>query len=409
MHTPRDRYFVAVVTALLLGTVPTLAQRVNDVERRYQAALHAEQVEGNLTVALKAYEGLAAVTNGPTEIRLKALVRQAGIHDALGLASDDLYQRVVREFPTRPEADAAQRKLAARRAAALAASPAQTLTVAGPSAAVFVAQLDSADRIRAWEPRVLDGAIVWSFVQWAPDNRQVVYVAGSTARVQDVTDAKDRGREVYRGAASLTACVWARTRPRVYCGERKAGDTELVAIDVATLSVERLGTFGGVRYPLQISSDDRVLSFNKDTATGLPKGTGGISWVIGTDPSTESALSRTFATGRSEDGNWVLDIPNDRILPASGEGPGVPLERNVPPTPGFLPASIRFTADSRWVIFRGRDAEGKDGLYRSSMGGPKERLGDHPPVAPGARAWMVVSEDGRHFLAVVDQVTTQQK
>jgi hypothetical protein len=76
----------------------------------------------------------------------------------------------------------------------------------------------------------------------------------------------------------------------------------------------------------------------------------------------------------------------------------------VPRTGDFLPTSIRFTADSQWVIYRGRDAEGKDGLYRTSVGGFKERLGDHPPVAPGARAWLVVGEDGRHFLAVMDQV-----
>ena len=101
-NSPYGPCLVAALAALLLTTVPTLAQKVSDVERRYQAALHAEQVEGDLTAARKAYEGLATATNGSTEIRLKALVRQAGIHDTLGLASDDLYRRVIREFPTRP-------------------------------------------------------------------------------------------------------------------------------------------------------------------------------------------------------------------------------------------------------------------------------------------------------------------
>jgi hypothetical protein len=177
-----------------------------------------------------------------------------------------------------------------------------------------------------------------------------------------------------------------------------------VAIDVGSLSVDRLGSFGGVRFPLHVSPDDGLLSFNKDSSAGSPPGAGGISWVIGTDPATESPLSRTYATGRSEDGQWILDGSTERILFAFGDGPGLALDRNVPPTPGFLPLSIRFTADSQWVIYRGRDAEGKDGLYRTSVGGLKERLGDHPPVAPNARAWLVVSEDGRHFLAAVDQV-----
>ena len=114
---------LAVLTAALIVTVPTRAQRVSDVERRYQAALHFEQVEGNLPAARKAYEGLTAATNGSAEIRLKALVRQAAIHDTLGLASDELYQRVIREFPARPEADAARRKLAARQTPAPAPLP----------------------------------------------------------------------------------------------------------------------------------------------------------------------------------------------------------------------------------------------------------------------------------------------
>ena len=422
MHsTPRDRWTVAVLAALLLVTVPTFAQTVSDVERRYQTALHFEQVEGNLTAALKAYEGLTAVTNGPTEIRLKALVRQAGIRDTLGLVSDDLYQRVIREFPTRPEAGVAQRKLAARQTAAPAPVSQQALTPVRSSTAIFVAQLDGAGRLGAWQPRVLEGATVRSYVQLGPDSRHVVYVTTAvgytldaagrrtsvltpTVRVQDVMDAADPGREVYKSAASLTACIWARTQFTVFCGERtKNGDTEVVAIDVASLSVVRLGTFGGVRFPLHVSPDDRVLSFNKDSASGSPMGAGGISWTIGTDPATEAPVTRTYATDRSEDGQWYVDTNTERLLPISGDGPGLDLDRKVPRTSGFVPASIRFTPDSFWVIYRGRDAEGKDGVYRTSITGTKERLGDHPQVRSNAGAWLRFSEDGRTFLAVLEQ------
>jgi hypothetical protein len=199
MHkTPYGPCLVAVLAALLLATVPTLAQKVSDVERRYQAALHFEQVEGNLTAARKAYEGLAATTNGTAEIRLKALVRQAGIHDTLGLVSDDHYQRVIREFPTRPEAAVAQRKLAARQeldaaqrkldagqwkfAARQTPGPvaglAQPLTNVRTRSAFFVALLDGSGRLGAWEPRVLENATVTSYVQIAPDNQHVVYSTG---------------------------------------------------------------------------------------------------------------------------------------------------------------------------------------------------------------------------------------
>jgi hypothetical protein len=201
----------------------------------------------------------------------------------------------------------------------------------------------------------------------------------------------------------MLACIWTRTQFRVFCGESRGASTEIVAIDVGSLSVERLVTLGGMRYPLHVSPDDRVLSFNKDTGVGSPPGTGGISWVIGTDPPEESPLTRTYATDRSEDGQWIIDHTTGRIVPASGDGFSVALERNVLRTGGFLPESVRFTADSQWVIYRGRDAEGKDGVYRTSIGGLKERLGDHPPVAPNAGAWLRFTPDGRTFLVVMDE------
>lgn len=423
MHrTPYDRCFVAVVTAVVLVTVPASAQQVSDVERRYQAALHTEQVEGNLTAALKAYEGLAATTTIVPEIRLKALVRQAGIHETLGLAPEPLYQRVIREFPSRPEAATAQRKLAARAAAAEAAAApraAQTQTPAPTTSTgstvftavprtrtvtrILVAQLNDDGRLSAWQPRALQNATVTSYVQFGPDNRHVVYVTGTTVRVQDVFAPDDPGREVYKGGGGLTSCVWSRTLFRVYCGERKGIDTEIIAIDVATLSVERMATLGGLRFPLHITADDRVLSFNKDSNEGTPVGAGGISWVIGSDPPSETPLSRLYAVDRSDDGQWVVDNNTERLLPASGSGQSWPLERNVPRNAGFIPESVRFTVDSQWVIFRGRDAEGKDGMYRvSTATGAKERLGDHPQVT--GRAWMRFSPDGRNFLIAMDVV-----
>lgn len=126
--------------------------------------------------------------------------------------------------------------------------------------------------------------------------------------------------------------------------------------------------------------------------------------MIGTNPLEESPLTRTYATDRSEDGLWLIDNATGRIVPASGDGLSIALNRNVPRTPGFLPESVRFTADSQWVIYRGRDAEGKDGVYRTSVWGVQERLGDHPPVAAGARAWLRFSPDARTFVVVMDQL-----
>ena len=187
----------------------------------------------------------------------------------------------------------------------------------------------------------------------------------------------------------------------------KSGDTDVVAIDVPTLSVQRVGTFGGQRWPLHVSPDDSVLSFNKDSRTGSPLGTGRISWIIGTDPPSESPQTQSFATDRSEDGQWYVDTNTERIMPMSGEGPRLAVDRNVPRNSSFIPASIRFTPDSFWVIYRGRDAEGKDGVgVPMSIIGAKERLGDHPQVGTNAghgcgsartaaRSWLSSSRHSR--------------
>ena len=61
-------------------------------------------------------------------------------------------------------------------------------------------------------------------------------------------------------------------------------------------------------------------------------------------------------------------------------------------------APIRFTPDSKWIIYHDKDADGKDGLYRVSVsGGPPERLGDYP--SSESSSLLYISPDGRQFLA----------
>ena len=61
-------------------------------------------------------------------------------------------------------------------------------------------------------------------------------------------------------------------------------------------------------------------------------------------------------------------------------------------------APIRFTPDSKWIVYHDKDADGKDGLYRVSVsGGPPERLGDYPSSESGSLLY--ISPDGRQVLA----------
>ena len=79
------------------------------------AALHQEEVEGNLEAAIATYQELLARPGTSPALAAAALVRMAGCYEKLGEpAARETYQRVVNEYPDqRDQADAARAKLAA--------------------------------------------------------------------------------------------------------------------------------------------------------------------------------------------------------------------------------------------------------------------------------------------------------
>jgi hypothetical protein len=263
--------------------------------------------------------------------------------------------------------------------------------------------LDSTDRISVWKPvnlNLSDDA-PYAHASWSPDGRRVVYDTGRAVRVRELVTDEDR--EVYRGETRIQNCIWARTQPRIFCGQisnepEQRFDVLSIALDSGR--AEKLGSFDGFfRFLFSVSPDDRFLT----TGTGRLR-----QWEIGTDPLTEKEVPLF----QSEDGQWVLRLAESEgrrlimIRPATGETDNLRLlvqtrMRAVDPQLGRI--SILFTRDSKWIVYRDKDAKGMEGLYRVAVsGGTPERLGDYPSNgAIGDYDVFSMSPDGRQFLAEV--------
>jgi formylglycine-generating enzyme required for sulfatase activity/dienelactone hydrolase len=104
----------AVLTALIVFT-PAAAQTVSPADLLYREAQHKQQVEGDLTGAIKLYKQIAATKNGDRAVIAKALLGLADCYEKLGQPPEPVYQQIVSEFGDQPAAAQARTKLSALR------------------------------------------------------------------------------------------------------------------------------------------------------------------------------------------------------------------------------------------------------------------------------------------------------
>ena len=104
--------FFAIVVAAGLP-LPVHAQTKPAVA--LEAAMAKEQVDGDLTAAMSAYQRIAADVAAPREVRARALLRMAACQEKLGSLSQNLYRQILREFGDQPAAAQARARLAALR------------------------------------------------------------------------------------------------------------------------------------------------------------------------------------------------------------------------------------------------------------------------------------------------------
>jgi Tol biopolymer transport system component len=104
---------MAIVAMTITASFP-LAQTVSDAELRFREAQHKQQVERDLTGAIKLYESIAASKTADRAVKAKALLQLASCYELQGRQAEKVYDQIVRDYRDQPAVVAqARAKLAA--------------------------------------------------------------------------------------------------------------------------------------------------------------------------------------------------------------------------------------------------------------------------------------------------------
>ena len=279
-----------------------------------------------------------------------------------------------------------------------------------PKPGVFLGTLGSEGHLAGWDLlNLVDPWTTAGFPSWSTDGRQIAYLAvadapdtASIVRVRNVFTGEDR--EIYRAQGYISNCVWAQQHPALYCAQINGATTEILSISLSTGRAERVGSLDGQRHIQRVSKDDRML------LTTRPLTRTGHAWEIGTDRETVTPPPGAI----SDDGQWKFNLNTPvgetqrqiRVAPMSDEQAWRRLTY-LRIQAGSLLNPVRFSPDSKSIIYHEKDADGKDGLYRVPVsGGDPQRLGDYPISDPSS--WLAISPDGRHFLVSTIEASKQQ-
>ena len=193
-------------------------------------------------------------------------------------------------------------------------------------------------------------------------------------------------------------CTWARQHLSILCGRVVSSQsTEILSITVDSGRTEKLGSLDGIRAVQGVSADDRtIFTWSVNGATQ-----GVFAWEVGKLEETRAVPPAV----KSDDGHWIFGIGlvegrreiRLRHADPDDEYRRLVLTRIEPvQTPLRVPTPVRFTPDSKWIVYHEKDVDGRDAFYRVSvLGGEPERLGEYPTSDP---SFLSISPDGRQVL-----------
>lgn len=104
------RTILAITVSMALWTAAGAAQGARSAEVQLKAAMHKEQVEGDLKAAIQEYGAIVAKYKDDRPVAAKALIRMAECYQKLGDAeAQKIYERILREYADQREAVAVAR------------------------------------------------------------------------------------------------------------------------------------------------------------------------------------------------------------------------------------------------------------------------------------------------------------
>ena len=355
---------IALALAIVLPPPDTAAQKSQSADVLLGAALHQEEVEGNLEAAIETYKKLLADYPDNRPLAARALLQMGQCYEKLGRdEARKAYERLVREYGDQPE----QVKLARTRLAALVAPNPTTLT---------------ARRLENAPDDTPSGAI-------SPDGRYLSFWDWQTGdlSVRDLQTGKDRrltneGTEGKEGATvsqQAGVSTWSSDSKQIAYAWYVSSDTNRVELRV-------IGLDGGKPRVLTHYDDVREMGSFAWSPDGKHvvvsvyprKGPVQIVLVSMTDGSARALidLKREIypTTVRfSPDGSCIVydRLPDDTsperdiFLMSIDTGQERPLIRH--PADDYL---LGWSRDGKWLVFAS-DRTGALGLWVVGMSGSK--------------------------------------
>lgn len=363
MKSIRILWFLAIAAAgVLLPAMPAL-QQGKSAEVLLGAALHQEEVEGNLEAAIGIYKKILADHPGNRPLAATALLRMGQCYERLGKdEARKAYERLVLEYADQPE----QAEHGRRRLAALAGPRPAALTIRrleNPPQSVGAVSLDgrymsfsnwqgnlAVRDLQTGENRRLTsegnlgeiGAAVtqqaWKSA-WSPDGKQIVYawyIRSDAPRVE--LRAVEFGGGKYRILAQfdtkdlreLGSLTWSADGKQVAaCLYPRAGRVRLVLISAADGTMRTITEMEREIYPItaRFSPDGRYIAYDQLPDRTSPK--------------------------------------RDIFLTSIQTGEAVPLIQH--PADDYL---LEWSQDAKWIVFAS-DRTGTLGLWIAGLSGPK--------------------------------------
>ena len=281
--TGRRRAWVMVMAfgALVCSAVAGGAKQApQPAEARLGAALHQEQVEGNLAGAMATYLSIVDDPTASRPVAARALLQLAGCYEKLGRpeATATLQRIVERYGDTGSIATAARAKLASMQAAGatpfkwrsldayfqdaegvvpspdgrfaayLKAIPGKTIFMFGteyPARSLVVRNLENGRERVLVDPKDLGER--YRFIQWSPDGRSIAYQAGGPKdlypvelRVVSLDRATSRGLD---RSPAFSQRVWSPDSQRLVYGKRTTPREpfDVHVVNVATGELRSIG------------------------------------------------------------------------------------------------------------------------------------------------------------------------